>query len=362
MSEITPRLMLDVQKMEQNIAEMMRFSKEHHVQYRPHTKTHKSIAIAKCQIEAGAIGITVAKVGEAEVMVEGGINNILVAFPITAEEKITRVKSLREQAHIIITLDSIAQGEILASHFTAEDPLYVWMKVNAGLNRVGVEPNEEVTDLVNWLKERPSLRLDGVFAHAGHAYGATTLEEIESIAHREAEVVLKAASLCEESGIKVENISVGATPTFKIAGTVNGVTEIRPGNAVFYDMVQVGLGVARMEQCALTVKARVVSKKHDRLIIDAGSKTLALDRGAHGNDSIKGHGYILEHPELVIERLSEEHGVIPLRGETTLQLNDVITIIPNHACVVANLFDAYTLHRDGKIVGSWPVDARGRLT
>lgn len=362
MSEITPRLMLDIQKMEQNITEMMRFSKKHDVQYRPHVKTHKSIAIAKSQIDAGAVGITVAKVGEAEVMVEGGIDNILVAFPITAEEKIKRVKSLRKQAHMILTLDSIAQGEILASHFTAEDPLYVWIKVNAGLNRVGVEANEEVTNLVEWLKKQPSLRLDGVFTHAGHAYGAGTLEEIESIAHKEAQVVLKAASLCEQAGMAVENISVGATPTFKIAGRVKGITEIRPGNAVFYDMVQVGLGVATIEQCALTVKARVVSKKHDRLIIDAGSKTLALDRGAHGNDSIKGHGYILEHPELVIERLSEEHGVIPLNSETTLQLNDVITIIPNHACVVANLFDTYTLHRDGEVLGSWPVDARGRLT
>src|SRR5699024_10423917 len=129
------------------------------------------------------------------VMVEGGIDNVLIAFPITAEEKITRVKSLREQAHIIVTLDSIAQGEMLASHFTAEDPLYVWIKVNAGLNRVGVEPNEEVTDLVDWLKKQPSLRLDGVFTHAGHAYGATSLEEVEKIAHREAEVVLKAATL-----------------------------------------------------------------------------------------------------------------------------------------------------------------------
>lgn len=362
MSEVTPRLMLDVQKMERNIADMIRFSNKYHVQYRPHTKTHKSIAVAKRQMEAGAIGITVAKVGEAEVMVEGGITNILIAFPIATEEKITRVKKMREKAHVIVTLDSIAQAELLAAHFTATDPLYVWMKVNAGLNRVGVEPNEEVTDMVNWLKNESRLHLDGVFTHAGHVYGAASLEEIEEIAQREAEVVLKAAKLCEQSGMKVENISVGATPTFDIAGTVEGITEIRPGNAVFYDMVQVGLGVASIEQCALTVRARVVSKKDDRLIIDAGSKTLALDRGAHGNDSIKGHGYIVEHPEFVIERLSEEHGVIPLKGQTTLALNDVMTIIPNHACVVANLFDVYTLHRDGQVVGTWPVDARGRLT
>src|SRR5699024_1856619 len=110
------------------------------------------------------------------------------------------------------------------------------------------------------------------------------------------------------------------------------ITEIRPGNAAFYDMVQVGLGVAKREQCALTVKATVVSVKKDRIVIDAGSKTLALDKGAHGNDSILGHGYVKEYPELVIERLSEEHGVIPTKTKKDIKVGEQITIIPNHAC------------------------------
>lgn len=362
MDIITPTLMLDEVKLARNIEDIADFSQKHQVNYRPHIKTHKSIAIAKRQMKAGAIGITVATVAEAEVMADGGIDNILIAFPITAEEKINRVKKIRSQAEVIVTLDSIAQGELLASHFTAEDPLIVWIKVNSGLNRVGVEPNKEVTELVEWLTNKPSLCLNGVFTHAGHAYGAGSASELQAIAEQEAVVVLQAADLCEKAGMKVENISVGATPTFKIAGKVAGITEIRPGNAVFYDMVQVGLTVADIEQCALTVKARIVSKKADRLIIDAGSKTLALDRGAHGNDSIQGHGYVIEDPSLIIEKLSEEHGIIPLQGETDLQLNDIITIIPNHACVVANLFDAYNLHRNGKVIDKWPVDARGQLT
>src|SRR5699024_11181033 len=122
-------------------------------------------------------------------------------------------------------------------------------------------------------------------------------------------------------------------PTYRIAGAVDGITEIRPGNAVFFDMVQVGLGVAMKEECALTVKTGVVSVKKDRVVLDAGSKTLALDRGAHGNDSIQEHGYIKEHPSLVIERLSEEHGVVPLHKEMDISLNDVWTVIPNHTCV-----------------------------
>lgn len=362
MYDVTPDLMLHLPTLQRNIEEIGEFCRKHEVAYRPHIKTHKSIEIAKRQIAEGAVGITVAKVGEAETMVDGGVDNILIAFPIISTEKIVRVKKLRRKAHIIVTLDSIEQGEKLATYFTADDPLYVWIKINAGLNRVGIEANKEVTDMVNWLKTVPSLRLDGVFTHAGHAYSASSSQELEAIAKQEAAVVLEAAVRCEAAGVKVDNISIGSTPTFKIAGKVEGITEIRPGNAVFYDMVQVGLGVAQLAQCALTVRARIVSKKPDRLIIDAGSKVLDLDRGAHGNDSVRGHGYIVGHPDLVIEGLSEEHGVIPLQDATSLSLNDVLTIVPNHACVVANLFDAYTVHRNETIVGKWKVDARGKVT
>lgn len=358
----TPALLLNVAQLERNIENIIRFSEENGVQYRPHIKTHKSIEIAKLQMKYGAIGITVAKVGEAEVMAEGGIDNILIAYPIANEAKIDRIKQLRTKAHIIVAVDSVEQAKMLATRFTEENPLHVWIKVNSGLNRVGVEPNEEVVTLAKSIKETGSLYLDGIFTHAGQAYGAATTEELEEIGRKEAETVLESVRLCEEVGITIRHRSIGSTPTYRIAGAVDGITEIRPGNAVFFDMVQVGLGVATKEECALTVKTSVVSVKEDRVVLDAGSKTLALDRGAHGNDSIQGHGYIKEHPSLVIERLSEEHGVVPLHKEMDISLNDVWTVIPNHTCVVANLFDTYTLHRDGTLIGTWPVDARGKLT
>lgn len=357
----TPALLLDLNKMDANIKDIVRFAENAGVNVRPHLKTHKSIKIARRLIEAGAVGVTVAKVGEAEVMVAGGINDILIAFPVAQSTKLARVKKLQEKAKITVAVDSMEQATLLHEFFKNGEPLNVWIKVNSGLKRVGVEPNEEVVELAKHINNLTALCLNGIFTHAGHSYAATSPEQIEKIANEEAETVLKSVKLCEEAGINIKHRSIGSTPTFKIAGAIKGITEIRPGNAVFYDMIQVGLGVATEKQCALTVLASVVSKKSDRIVIDAGSKTLALDRGAHGNSSITGHGYMIGYPELVIERLSEEHGVIPLKHEVDLKLNDRITIIPNHACVVANLFDTYLVHQNGKMIDEWKVDARGKL-
>lgn len=358
----TPALLLDIDQMEKNILDIIEFSKTYNVAYRPHIKTHKSINIAKKQIEFGAVGVTVAKVGEAEVMVHGGIKDILIAYPIATAKKLERVKKLMEHASITIAVDSIEQATILQEFFKDHhQTLDVWIKVNSGLNRCGVEPTAEVVELAKYLVQSPSLSLTGIFTHAGHSYAATEEEQMNTIANEEAEAVLKSVALCEEVGIQIKHRSIGSTPTFKQAGKVDGITEIRPGNAVFYDMVQVGLNVANQDQCALTVLSSVVSVKENRLVIDAGSKTLALDQGAHGNQSIVGHGFIKEHPNLTIERLSEEHGVIPIKGKSNVQINDRMQIIPNHACTVVNLFNTYMLHRDGKIVEQWTIDARGRI-
>lgn len=359
----TPALLLDLGQLQKNITNIIQFAKKYRINYRPHIKTHKSIEIAKRQIQAGAIGITVATVSEAEVMVDGGIDNLLIAFPISAKGKLQRVLKLMERAKIIVTVDSIEQATLLNDFFkNHQQTINVWIKVNSGLNRCGVEPNHEVVQLAQHIMQLDALFLDGIFTHAGHSYTASSDEMLERMAIEEAEAVITSAKLCEQTGIKIIHKSIGSTPTFKRAGQIDGITEIRPGNAVFYDMVQVGLKVATLDQCALSVVTTVASVKNNRAIIDAGSKTLALDKGAHGNESVKGHGYIVEYPQLVIERLSEEHGVITGVGVENLQINERLTIIPNHACTVANLFDHYTIVQNGTIVAKWPVDARGLLS
>lgn len=355
----TPALLLDLDKLESNMQFIVEKAKAYGVTYRPHIKTHKSIDIAKRQIEAGAIGLTVATVGEAEVMIDGGLKDIFIAYPISAPSKVQRAEKLLNRANLTLTVDSKEQAEMLGTYFTAANPVEVWIKVNSGLNRCGVEPKGEVLALAQEIQKIAGLHLTGLYTHAGQAYGAGSVEEIEAIAAKEVKSITDSAALCEDNGIVIPHRSVGTTPTFAFYPEMEGITEIRPGNAVFFDMVQVGLGVATKEQCALRVQASVVSVHDGRIVIDAGSKTLAMDKGAHGNDSIAGHGYVMEYPELIIEKLSEEHGVIPTEGTSDLKVGERITIIPNHACPVANLFDSYHVHQNGEVVDTWKVSARG---
>ncbi|WP_209124716.1 alanine racemase [Alkalihalobacillus sp. BA299] len=356
----TPSLLLNINQLERNLDEIRDLAKKNGIDWRPHIKTHKSINITKMQLEKGACGITVAKLEEAETMAQANISNILIAYPLAKPQKLERLKVLSSSTNIILAIDSIEQAKLVNQTFSDSiNPLEVWIKVDSGLNRCGIKV-EEIVELAKEIKTMKSLSLTGIFTHAGHSYAATSKEQIKKIAHDEAYSVIRSAELCEHAGIKIKHRSVGSTPTFKLAASIKGITEIRPGNAAFYDMCQVGLGVADPSQCALTVLASVVSKKVDRIIFDTGSKALSLDQGAHGNKSVVGYGKVIDHPEITIERLSEEHGIGTFQ-KTNLVINDTVEIIPNHSCVVANLFSEYILHRDGIVIEKWNVDARGML-
>lgn len=356
----TPALLLDLDLLEKNLGEISFIASSNNISWRPHIKTHKSVQIAKMQLERGACGITVAKLEEAEVMAAAGIVDILIAYPLSSKQKLERLRTLTDHAKITIAIDSLEQAKIVDEAFYGASPITGWIKVNSGLNRCGVEV-KEVLELATEITRLSNIHLTGIFTHAGHSYAATSLEQIKSIAKCEAQTVLDSATLCEQAGIPIKHRSIGSTPTFRYGATIDGITEIRPGNAAFYDMCQVGLSVATVSQCALTVLTSVASVKKDRIIFDTGSKALALDQGAHGNKSVVGFGSVIGHPEVTIERLSEEHGVATLSETSTLALTDKVQIIPNHACVVANLFDEYNVHRSGVIVDTWPVDARGKM-
>lgn len=360
----TPSLLLDVDRMEANIKRIDRFAKEQGIAWRPHIKTHKSIEIAKRQVANGACGITVAKVAEAEVMAKGGITNILIAYPLASQTKLERVAALLPLATIILTIDSAEQAQHVQAFFhQIGQDVEVWIKVDSGLRRCGVDPGEPTLQLAQHVSEHcPNLKLRGLYTHAGHSYASSSYEQIEKIGQYEGECIVASAELCEKHGIPIEVRSVGSTPTFQIAGRVPGITEIRPGNAVFYDAIQVGLGVASHADCALRLIATVVSQRPgERLVFDTGSKSLSLDQGAHGNATVKGFGHVVDHPEIVIQRLSEEHGVASVEGSTTLGLLDRVQIIPNHACTVMNLFDEVHVVRGGEVIDTWRVDARGNV-
>ncbi|MBU9714249.1 alanine racemase [Evansella tamaricis] len=357
----TPALILNEQKMKQNLKRVMGVQEKNNVKVRPHFKTHKSISIAKLQLTMGACGITVATVTEGELLLENGIDDILVAFPLTDSNKIKRLFKWTKIARVIFTVDSMEQSELMMNEAKkwGLNP-EVWIKVNSGLNRCGVEPNNEVLELAKFIKKENVLNLTGIYTHAGHSYAAKTKEEIRQIAKEEALSVLNSVDLCEKEGISLPNRSVGSTPTFEAAATYSGITEVRPGNAVFFDAIQVGLGVAKADEVALTVLSTVVSRKSNRLIIDAGSKALTTEKGAHGNEVVKGYGRSLVDGEFFITRVSEEHGIIDSTEINNIQLNEKLQIIPNHACPVVNLYDFYYVQRENGQIERWLVDGRGK--
>lgn len=360
----TPALIVDADRLEANIADMAAFAALHQIKLRPHAKAHKIPRIALRQLAAGARGITVAKLGEAEVMAKAGIKDILLAYPVVGQQKLERLINLARQVRLSTTVDNLAQAARLGQAFHAAGmKIEVLVEIDTGLKRCGLDPDTDVGEFIEALRKLPGLYCTGLLTHAGHVYAAGNWEEAQAIGRCEGEVMARLAKKLEKQEIAITEVSVGSTPTAKIAGAVPGVTEIRPGNYVFYDAMQVGLGVVEPEQCALTVLTTVVScPAPDRKVIDAGSKTLALDRGAHGNNLVQGYGLILDYPAWRLTRLSEEHGVLEAKGVAGgPRLGQKLRLLPNHACPVMNLAHKVYVERAGKIVNVWEIAARGQV-
>lgn len=356
----TPALIVDSEIMQKNIESMAKFAKQQKINLRPHTKTHKCPELAKRQLQYGAVGIAVAKVSEAEVMAKAGINDIQIANEVVGETKIKRLLKVMESAKMTIAVDNYANVEMLSElmqkNHTSVDVL---IDINVGLNRCGFwyGDYQQIFNFAECLESRPGINLKGIMCHAGQAYKCNNIEEVEKIGLFEGRKMDDLARYLRIKGVKCETVSVGSTPTARFAGTVEGVTEIRPGNYIFYDNIQASMGVVNYSRCALKVLSSVISvPADDRVIIDAGSKTLALDTGAHGSKSIEEFGYLLGR-KAKITHLSEEHGFIEKIGEgEKFKLDEKILIIPNHACTAVNLSDKIVSPREGK---EYQIEARG---
>ncbi len=358
----TPVAVVDLDKLEKNIEQMAALCRARGIALRPHIKSHKIPEIALAQLKAGAIGITAAKLGEAEEMARAGVKDIFIANQITGPAKLKRLAALAAGIKLSVGVDSWRNAREL-DQIARETGLVldVLVEIDTGLHRCGLEPGPQVIELAKKLRERPSLHLKGIFTHAGHAYGARGPAQVEEIGRDEGQVMAQLARQLKAAGTPVEVVSVGSTPTARHAAQVPGVTELRPGNYVFYDAIQLALGVAAVGNCALTVRATVISRPApDRAVIDAGSKALNLDKGAHGASLVRGFGIVLGRPGLTIERLSEEHGILALDPAEILDVGDVVEIIPNHACTVINLFDTVLGTRKGKAAEVLRVAARGK--
>ncbi|MDQ3539811.1 MAG: alanine racemase [Chloroflexota bacterium] len=356
----TPALVVSEDILHRNIAAMAAFARSVDVTLRPHIKTHKTPQITRLQLAAGAIGITCAKVGEAEVMVEhAGVQDILIAYPTIGTEKVRRVVELLDRARIIVAVDSLEAARLISHDLSRYDRrLDVMLEVNTGQNRSGVMVGDDAIAMALAITRLPNLNLVGIMTHEGHANSAPP-EDIERIAIAAGEAMVETANAIRAHGIHLPTVSVGSTPAATFTPTVSGVTEMRPGTYVFNDNSAFRYGHHGVQDCAARFIATVVSRPApDRCVLDTGSKSLAMDPGkAH-----PGHGYIVGHPDVVIAKLSEEHGVCTLPpGESGFEIGKRVEIIPNHVCPTVNLMNELFIARDGMIVDRWPVAARGMV-
>jgi D-serine deaminase-like pyridoxal phosphate-dependent protein len=356
----TPALVVSEDILRRNIETMAAFGRGVGVNLRPHIKTHKTVQIARLQIAAGAIGVTCAKVGEAEVMVGlGGVQDVLIAYPTIGEAKYRRLAALMDRARIVVAIDSVEAAQMMSRAMTQYDrTLDVVLEVNTGQDRSGAPVGDRAVAMALEIARLRRLNLIGIMTHEGHANSAPP-EEIEDIAIAAGQAMVETAETIRGHGIELPTVSVGSTPAAFYTPTVAGVTEMRPGTYVFYDNSAFRYGRLGVEDCAARFVATVVSRPApDRAVLDTGSKSLAMDPGkAH-----PGHGYIVGHPDVTIVKLSEEHGVCDIpEGERGFEVGSRVEIIPNHICPTVNLMDELSIVRDGRIVDTWKVAARGKV-
>lgn len=379
----TPCLLIERSRLAANISAMQARADAQGVRLRPHIKTHKSTVLARMQREAGARGVTVATVGEAEHFVCAGFDDIRIAYPVIGQNRLERVADLYADARLSFCVDTLP-GVRAASHFFASRGVSaeVLIEVNVGQNRCGVDPEDaRSVALARTVAESPGIRLAGILTHAGQVYkgppeGISKEEAIRAVSRHERDAMLRFAGRLREAGLAEPGafeISIGSTPTMHVfENREEGgfrITEIRPGNYVLHDTMQVALGAVALTDCALTVLTTVVSRHRtasgrERLFADAGSKTVTSDQGA-GTD---GYGQLLYDglrmerlPHARIAALSEEHAWIDVSGGSTLEVGDRIRLVPNHACVCMHLHETAWLVDGEEVIDSLPVDARMRV-
>jgi D-serine deaminase-like pyridoxal phosphate-dependent protein len=358
--EATPALVIDLPVVEQNIRRLAVYAKSKGIGVRPHTKTHKSVRMARLQIEYGALGLTAAKVGEAEAMVEAS-DDVLIAYPAIDAYRLKHACALARRATVRLALDSaVAVERVSAAAQAAGVTLGVLVDLDVGVHRTGVQSPAEALELARRVDRSVGLRLDGLFFYPGHVWSPAD-KQGEELAKVDA-LLAQTIGLWRGSGLEAKTVCGGSTPTAYQSHLVRTQTEIRPGTYLYNDMNTARAGFCTIDDCAARVVCTVVSDAvPGKVVIDAGSKTLSSDRNVTQPDS--GHGHVVEYPDARVTRLSEEHGELDVsQCARRPKIGDQVSIIPNHVCPCVNLQDAVWVRgADGKLE-QMPVDARGRLS
>ena len=341
----TPVPVVDLDRLESNITRLQTYLDEHKIANRPHIKTHKIPAIARMQMEAGAVGITCQKVSEAEIMADAGFQDIFLPYNIIGESKLKRLMALASRLNVSVTADSrfTVQGLSRAAE-QAGLALTVLVECDTGLQRCGVQSPQQAADLACYIDSLPNLHFGGLMTFPLN-------EQLDDF-------VRTTRSLLKDHGLHIERVSSGGTPSMWQVHTHPEVSEHRAGIYVYGDRLSLRAGAVTLETCALRVFATVVSRPTpERGVLDAGSKSLSSD--LHGLD---GYGYICEYPDANIYALSEEHGHVDFsKCAHKPEIGERVSIIPNHCCMISNLFDEVIGVRGNTAEVTWPVAARGTV-
>jgi D-serine deaminase-like pyridoxal phosphate-dependent protein len=344
----TPAVTVHLDVMESNIRRVHQHLARHGIANRPHIKTHKIPAIGTMQMQAGATGITCQKLGEVEVFTDAGVaDDVLLTFNVLGRGKTERLMALsRRLKRLAVVLDNevVARGlSDAAVLHGGEVPFLV--ECDTGFGRNGVQSPEAARDLARTAMKLPRLRFEGLM----------------TFPNRDPETrqfLARALELFKQAGIPVPVVSGGGTPAIFRAQDVPMLTEHRAGTYIYNDVMVVASGTATWDDCAMRVRATVVSRPTDtRAVIDAGTKVLTSDQY-----TVKGYGHLMEYPEAIVTGLSEEHGIVDLAAcRERPKIGDVVSVVPNHCCVVSNMVDEVYGVRAGKVEVTWPVAARGTV-
>lgn len=345
----TPALVVDLDIVERNIARAQSFCDEAKIGNRPHIKTHKSTFFARMQKDAGARGITCQKLGEAEIMAAADLDDILITYNLLGDEKIGRLGQLLRTTQLTVAADNPVTIEGLPhAAEIAGRPLNVAIECDTGRMRAGVETIGEVIELASLIGSKPGLSFAGFVLYPPDQQMAGSKRFLDD-----------AIEGVRALGFAPRMISSGGTPNLWQLADLHGITEHRAGTSIFNDRMMMAKGMASLDDCAATIVTTIVSRAGPtRGIIDAGSKTLTSDTGG----GLDGFGHVINDPEIRISGLAEEHGFLDFSACLDRPgVGTVLRVIPNHICVVVNLFDRYVLTRGDELIGDLRVEARGRI-
>ena len=355
----TPALVIDLDVVERNLDRMATYCRNSNIRLRPHTKTHKMLELARMQMERGAVGLTVAKIGEAEVMATTGVKQILVAHPIIGQEKLHRLAKIARDVDVLIAVDDDAAAAAISRVAVAFGCNFgILVELDTGFRRCGLPPGRACVQLARTIENLPGTEMRGLMTFFGSVWGSEEerKREVDKIVLRLEQTV----GAFQEAGMPLEIVSGGSTPAASFSHVIPGLTEIRPGTYVFNDRNTYYQGVCSLEDCAARVVTTVISTAvRGQAIIDAGSKTLSQD--VLGSGPMTGYGHIVEEPEVPLFKLNEEHGYLRTSPSHSFKIGDVLTVIPNHVCTCVNMHDEVFLIRNEQVIGSWKVAARGKI-